>query len=119
MDSRGRRKIDIFSWMVNNNISIGYINELVINGVWTSELELIKQDNLRFFTNTFTELSPIRPWLICNSLKTLSVEDASFQTILFLPQEIKDSIWSYDSYRVAGLDGLSFKFFRSFRSIFE
>ncbi|XP_023764125.1 uncharacterized protein LOC111912612 [Lactuca sativa] len=107
----GDENSKFFHGFINRKNRRNHIHGLTINGRWTTEVNLIKEEVLNFFKSKFSENTTVRPKFINPAFKTLSTMEAIKIEAPFSLEEVKDAVWQCGSDKAPGPDGFTFTFF--------
>nr|KAJ0196777.1 hypothetical protein LSAT_V11C700381330 [Lactuca sativa] len=110
----GDENSKFFHGFINSKNRRNHIHGLTINGCWTTEVNLIKEEVLNFYKAKFSENSAVRPKFINPAFKTLSTMEAIRIEAAFSLEEIKDAVWQCGSEKAPGPDGFTFAFLKKF-----
>lgn len=81
---------------------------------WVEGVDDVKAEVVAHFQSMYTAQNRSRPLLDVIPFKHLCQEDNLRLTALFLPDEIKDAVWSCDGDKRPGPDGFKFCFLKMF-----
>lgn len=106
----GDENTKFFHGFVNNRNRKNTINELMLNGQWTSQPDVIKDEVFKFFSAKFKEQWKARPEFKSNGFKKLSSTSSELLEGCVSKDEVKRAVWECGNDKAPGSDGFTFNF---------
>ncbi|GJX71516.1 RNA-directed DNA polymerase, eukaryota [Tanacetum coccineum] len=95
------------------------IRGILVDGTWTDDPRLVKQEFLQHFKKRFDKPVQKRIHIEMNFPKTLSVDQQADLEMEVSREEIKRAVWNCGSDKSPGPDGFTFGFYRRYWKIVE
>lgn len=110
----GDENLKVFHGHINCKNIRNLLNEILINGRWTSKVIGIKGEVFIFFHNKLKENYTSRSKLVNPLFQSLSMMDVIGIESSFTLDEVKSAIWDGGSEKAPGPDGFTFKFLKKY-----
>ena len=111
-DLEGDENSSFFHGLLKQNQHHNRIKGLNIDGIWETDPEKIKNEAWNFFQTKFKDKFPSRPFIRSRKFMKISPEDSITLEADFLPDEIKNAVWSCGNDKAPGPDGFNFRFIK-------
>lgn len=113
----GDENTKFFHGYVNNNNRKNKISGLLINGRWESDVQSIKNEAFRFFSEKSKEKWKSRPKLINPNFLSINMMDAIRLEAPFSYEEVKKVVRECGGDKAPGPDGLAFQLIKVYSSL--
>ena len=110
----GDENTSFFHGYINNNNRKNTIVGLMVNGKWSTEVQVIKQEAAKFFQNKFKEEWTARPKLVNPNIRSISMMDAIRLEAPFSMEEVKNAVLDCGGEKAPWPDGFTFKFIKKY-----
>ncbi|KAM0036030.1 putative RNA-directed DNA polymerase [Helianthus debilis subsp. tardiflorus] len=101
----GDENSSLFHKIINSHVLKNRVNGVMVEGVWVTDPERVKEHFKEFFKKKFKEPMERRPKILANGFKTLSSQQAESLIASFSKEEIKCVVWECGGDKAPGPDG--------------